>query len=76
MKLLKYPRSSPLLIAASILLGLIIALGIAHLVFEFAYYASGLAAAKQEEDRRARSPIDVKFTDPNAPAQAPAGRRR
>lgn len=66
--LLKPPRSSPLLMAAAILLGLAVAALIVHMVFTFAWFASGLAVDKEEERRRQERPIDVEFqaADPNA----------
>ena len=68
MKLVTYPRSSPLLIITSIVLATIIALSITRLVFKFGYYASGLAALDYDEQRRREAPIDVQFTNPDANA--------
>lgn len=39
--------------------------GIVHLVFNFGYYASGLALLKQEERIRRETPIRTEFADPN-----------
>jgi len=53
-------------------LAVIAALGVAafivHIVFTFAWYASGLAVDKQErleKEKRRDEPIDVQFSDPN-----------
>jgi len=41
--------------------------GIVYLVFNFGYYASGLALHKYEEKVRSETPIPTKFADPNSP---------
>lgn len=62
----KEPRT-PLAIR---LLGILIALAICavviQVVFTFAWYASGLAADREEARRRREAPIPVGFADPNA----------
>lgn len=67
MKLVTYPKSSPLVIVTSLVIAFIVAAFIAQLVFKFAYFASGLAADNEEERRRAVAPIEVEFQadDPN-----------
>jgi len=64
--LLKAPKSSPWLIGFAILAGLAVAAFLLNMVFTFAWYASGLAAEKREEELRQTSPIDVQF--PSEPA--------
>ena len=39
--------------------------GIVYLVFNFGYYASGLAVLKHEEKSRRETPIRTEFADPN-----------
>ena len=46
-------------------LALVAAGGIVYLVFNFGYYASGLAVLKQEERIRRETPIRTEFADPN-----------
>lgn len=67
--LVKYPKSSPLLMGAAILVGLAVAAFIVHMVFTFAWFASGLAGDKADAQQRREQPIDVEFqapADPNA----------
>ena len=54
--------------ALAIAAALVVAMIIVHYVFTFAWYASGLAADKQEQqekEKRRDEPIDVQFSDPN-----------
>ena len=39
--------------------------GIVYLVFNFGYYASGLAAFKYEQQTRRETPIRTEFADPD-----------
>jgi hypothetical protein len=49
---------------------LIVAGGILYLVFNFGYYASGLAVLKEQEKLRRETPIQMEFADPNKPPPA------
>ncbi len=65
--LVKYPKTSPFLMGAAILVGLAVAALIVHMVFTFAWFASGLAIDKEEERQRQERPIDVEFRSPPDP---------
>ena len=54
---------------------LLIAGWIVYLVFNFGYYASGLAVLKEEEKLRRKTPIQMECADPNAPERADPNRR-
>lgn len=70
MSLITTPRA-PLWIRIVAWIGaLIVGGGIVYLVFNFGYYASGLAVVKQQEKLRRETPIQMEFSDPNA--QPPA----
>ncbi len=49
----------------AVTVALVVAALIVRLVFAFGWYASGLAADKNDERKRQDQPIDVKFADPN-----------
>jgi hypothetical protein len=62
------PPPTPLLIRLVAWIGALLISGwIVYLVFNFGYYASGLALVKEEEKLRRKTPIRMEFVDPNAP---------
>ncbi len=66
------PPKNPLPVRIlALLLALVVALLIARLVFTFGWYASGLAAHKEQEKLRQETPINLQFADPNAGSQDP-----
>ena len=75
MIILKPPKTPWPILLASWIAALIVAALIAHFVFTFGYYASGLAAYQEDERRRFETPIPLSFadpsTDPNANPPAP-----
>ncbi len=79
MIILKPPKTPWPILLVSWIAALIVAALIAHFVFAFGYYASGLAAYQEEERRRLETPIPLSFADPGAdpnttspsPAMAP-----
>ncbi|HZI94720.1 MAG TPA: hypothetical protein VFE84_10785, partial [Patescibacteria group bacterium] len=72
MKLIK-PAAAPLLIQLiSWIVALTVGGAIAYLVFNFGYYASGLAAYNEDVRRRQETPIPLSFGDPNTAPPAPA----
>ncbi len=77
--LIRLPRTPPIVRIVSLLAALILAALIVRLVFAFGWYASGLAAYKEQERRRSAAPIPVLFEDPNeaaAPQDGAAPQRR
>lgn len=70
--LIRTPRTPVVVRILSLIAALVIAAVIVRLVFAFGWYASGLAAYKDEERRRREGPISVVFDDPNR-ASPPAG---
>jgi hypothetical protein len=64
--LIRYPRTSPVIMILAVTAALAVAALIVHLVLTFGWYASGLAADKEEERQRQTAPIDVQFSDPIA----------
>ncbi len=84
MIILKPPRTPWPILLVSWIAALIVAALIAHFVFTFGYYASGLAAYHEDERRRLETPIPLSFADPvadpnttspsptRAPTRAPA----
>ena len=68
MRLVK-PQATPILIqVVSWFLALVAGGTIVYLVFNFGYYASGLASYKQEQRERLKQPIPLSFSDPNSPS--------
>ncbi|HKY33863.1 MAG TPA: hypothetical protein VJV23_15130 [Candidatus Polarisedimenticolia bacterium] len=66
---MKLPESArtPLWIRLVSLLGALVAgILLTRLILTFGWYASGLAAHKEEERRRREQPIELRFADPNA----------
>ena len=65
MKLVK-PPATPILIRIVSWVGALVVGGtIVYLVFNFGYYASGLASYEEQQKRRSETPIPVDFSDPN-----------
>lgn len=61
------PQRAPLPIRIlALIFALLVAAAIAQMVLTFGWYASGLAAHKEEEKLRRETPIDLQFADPNA----------
>ena len=73
MKLIRAPGAPILVRIVSWILALAVGGAIVWLVFNFGYYASGLAALKEDQRRREQTPIPLSFGDPNSPPpQQPA----
>jgi len=70
MIILKPPRTPWPILLVSWIAALILAAMIAHLVFTFGYYASGLAAFKEDERRRSETPIPLSFAEPGGDPNA------
>jgi len=68
MRLITAPRTPPFIRLVSWVAALLVTLTIVYLVFKFGYYASGLAAFEQDQKIRSKTPIPLKFADPNAPS--------
>ena len=66
MSLVKPPPTSWGIRIISILGALIVAALLLRLVLTFGWYASGLAALKEDERRRRETPIRLDFKDPNS----------
>ena len=66
MSLIEAPRAPWIIRIAAWVGALLIGAGIVYLVFNFGYYASGLAALKEQEKLRKETPIRMEFADPNA----------
>ncbi len=69
MSLVQTPRTSWGIRIISLLAALAVAALLLHMVLNFGWYASGLAALKEDEKRRRDAPIRLDFKDPNAAAQ-------
>jgi len=65
MQVMKTPPAPVAIRVVSWILALLTAGSIVWLVFNFGYYASGLAAVKQDERTRRQTPIRTEFADPN-----------
>jgi hypothetical protein len=68
MSLVQYPRTPWWIRIVSLVGALTVAAMIVYLVFTFGWYASGLAALKEERTQREKTPIRLDFKDPNVPA--------
>lgn len=68
MNLLQTPRTSWGIRIISLLAALAVGALLLHLVLNFGWYASGLAALKEDEKRRRETSIRLDFRDPNAAA--------
>lgn len=67
MDIIRTPPAPLVIRIISWIVALVVAGGIVHLVFNFGYYASGLAAHKQDERIRRETPIRTEFADPDRP---------
>ena len=71
MRLITTPRTPPLIRLVSWVAALVVAGTILYLVFNFGYFASGLAAWEQDQKIKSKTPIPLQFVDPNAPPAPP-----
>ena len=65
MRLVRSAGAPILIRLASWIVALTVGGAILWLVFNFGYYASGLAAYKEDQRRRQQTPIPLSFNDPN-----------